>query len=211
MWDSRRIIWCFSKSAHLPVAIQGPKSVQLHQQLEERFAALPGVERVAPGSLAYISESMDNTDFLPEGESSHPEGKHAEYDNNVGIDFFPTLGIPILAGRGFGPQDTSTSPKVADYQPVSRPQEIPEHQSNRQAVQGGSRQPLIGYRSSVSARTLDIPICAGDPPPQFFLPYVQQPECRHAGLPGADTRRAVCAFSGVAPGRSIRRSRPAHH
>ena len=53
----------------------GPKGVQLHQQLEQRFAAVPGVARVAPGSLAYISESMDNTDFIPEGESSNPQRK----------------------------------------------------------------------------------------------------------------------------------------
>ncbi len=38
--------------------------------------------------------------------------KRSEDENTVGIDFFPTLGIPIVAGRGFGPQDTATSPKV---------------------------------------------------------------------------------------------------
>ena len=82
---------------------------------------------------------MDNTDFIPEGESSHPEGKHAEYENSVGIDFFPTLGIPILAGRGFGQQDTSTSPKVAVINQSLAHKTIPRHKSNRQAVQGGSR------------------------------------------------------------------------
>ena len=90
----------------------GPKDVKLHEQLEQRFAALPGVERVAPGTIPYIAQSMGNEDFLPEGETIDPKMKHAEDENNVGIDFFPTLGIPIVAGRGFGPQDTSTSPKV---------------------------------------------------------------------------------------------------
>ena len=65
-----------------------PKDVQLHQQLEQRIAALPGVERVAPGSLPYISESMGNADFLPEGEPINPKQKHAEYENNIGVDFF---------------------------------------------------------------------------------------------------------------------------
>jgi predicted permease len=33
--------------------------------------------------------------------------------NQVSRDFFPTMGIEIVSGRGFGSQDTSTSPKVA--------------------------------------------------------------------------------------------------
>ena len=153
----------------------GPKDVRLHQQLEERFAALPGVEHIAPGSLAYISESMGNTDFVPEGEPFDKRKKQAEDENSVGIDFFPTLGIPILAGRGFGPQDTSTSPKVGIINQSLARKRFPNANP-------------VGKRFKADSDTSEwiqiVGICAdtrysdlrSDPPAQFFLPYVQQPE-----------------------------------
>ena len=153
----------------------GPKDVRLHQQLEERFAALPGVEHIAPGSLAYISESMGNTDFVPEGEPFDKRKKQAEDENSVGIDFFPTLGIPILAGRGFGPQDTSTSPKVGIINQSLARKRFPNANP-------------VGKRFKADSDTSEwiqiVGICPdtrysdlrSDPPAQFFLPYVQQPE-----------------------------------
>jgi predicted permease len=151
----------------------GPKDVKLHEQLEKLIAALPGVERVAPGSIPYISESMGNTDFLPEGERLDQKQKRSEYENSVGIDFFPALGIPILDGRGFGPQDTSTSAKVAVINQSLARKRFPNINP-------------IGKRFKADREKTDwiqiVGICAdtrydnlrGNPPPQFFLPYVQQ-------------------------------------
>jgi len=153
----------------------GPKDVRLHQQLEERFAAIPGVERVAPGTIPYIAQSMGNEDFLPEGETVDPKRKRAEDENSVGIDFFPTLGVPIVAGRGFGPQDTSTSPKVGIINQSLARKRFPNTDP-------------IGKRFKADTDKSDwiqiIGICADTrysdlrdvPPAQFFLPYVQQPE-----------------------------------
>ncbi len=151
----------------------GPKDVRLHQELEKRFAALPGVERVAPGSLPYIAQSMTNADFYPEGESFDQKRKRAEDENTVGIDFFPTLGIPIVAGRGFGPQDTATSPKVGIINQALARKRFPNTNP-------------IGKRFKADSDTSDwiqiVGICADtrysdlrdNPPAQFFLPYVQQ-------------------------------------
>src|SRR6185369_172703 len=90
-----------------------PKDVQLHQQLEQRIATVPGVEKIALGWIPYISESMGNADFVPEGETFDKTKRQAEFENAVGIYFFPTMRIPIVAGRDFDAEDTSTSPKVA--------------------------------------------------------------------------------------------------
>jgi predicted permease len=116
---------------------------------------------------------MGNTDFLPEGEPINPKQKHAEYENNVGVNFFPTLDIPILAGRGFGPQDTSTSPKVGIINQSLARKRFPDTNP-------------LGKRFKADSDTSDwiqiVGICAdtrysdlrSDSPPQFFLPYVQQ-------------------------------------
>ena len=154
---------------------RGPKDVRLHEQLEARFAAVPGVERVAPGSIPYIAQNMTNADFYAEGENVDSKMKRAEDENTVGIDFFPTLGIPIVAGRGFGPQDTSTSPKVGIINQSLARKRFPNINP-------------LGKRFKADRATSDwiriVGICAdtrysdlrGDPPAQFFVPYVQQPE-----------------------------------
>ena len=159
------------------------KDVALNQRLEQAFAAVPGVESVSPAMDAFVSNNLDATDFLPEGEKLGAL-KHQEEDYNVvGNQFFSTLKIPILAGRAFGPQDTANSPRVAvineslartrfhDQNPIGKRFVTDPHDADGS---GG----LLGHNS------IEIVGICGDtryvdmrsaPPPQFFLPYVQQP------------------------------------
>ncbi len=116
-----------------------PKGVQLHQQLEQRLATVPGVEKVAPGWIPYISESMGNTDFVPEGETFDKNKRQAEFENAVGVNFFPTMSIPIVAGRDFGTEDTPTSQKVAIVNQALARKRFPECESDRQEIQSRSR------------------------------------------------------------------------
>ena len=89
-----------------------PKDLQLHHQIEERLRALPGVQNVTLSEVAYISDSMENTNFLPEGETPDPDKDQSAWNNAVGSGFFHTMGIPILAGRDFSESDTASAPKV---------------------------------------------------------------------------------------------------
>jgi predicted permease len=89
-----------------------PKDLQLHHQIEERLRALPGVQSVTLSEVGYISDSMENTNFLPEGETPNPDKDQSAWNNAVGSGFFHTMGIPILAGRDFSESDTASAPKV---------------------------------------------------------------------------------------------------
>ncbi|HEY1677143.1 MAG TPA: ABC transporter permease [Candidatus Sulfotelmatobacter sp.] len=89
-----------------------PKDLQLHHQIEERLRALPGVEAVTLSEVAYISDSMESTNFLPEGQTPDPEKEQSASNNAVGAGFFHTMGIPILAGRDFNESDTASATKV---------------------------------------------------------------------------------------------------
>jgi predicted permease len=151
-----------------------PKDVQLHQQLEQRIAALPGVEHVAPGWIPYISEGMGNSDFIPEGETFDKRKRQAEYENAVGNDFFSTMSIPMVAGRSFGAQDAAKSQKVAIVnEALARKRFL-----NVDPV--GKR--FRADRDGKSDWIQIVGICADtrysnlrdEPPAQFFLPYVQQ-------------------------------------
>ena len=154
------------------------KDVLLHSQLEQRFAAVPGVEKIAPATAAYVADNLDNSDFLPEGETFDEKKKQAEDINIVGVNFFPTLGIPILAGRGFGPQDTSTSQKVGIINQSLARKRFPNTNPIGKRFKA-DQDAKLGWVQIVG-------VCADtryvnlrqEPPPQFFLPYVQQPEGR---------------------------------
>jgi predicted permease len=151
------------------------KDVVLHQQLEQAITAAPGVQAVTLMSTPYLSDSMSKMSFITEAESADPAKAHGERDEEVGNRFFETLGIPILAGRGFGPLDTATSAKVA----------VINRSLARTRFPHGNP---VGQRFRLEGNTGDwikvVGICADtryqnlreDDPPQFFVPYVQQPE-----------------------------------
>jgi predicted permease len=88
----------------------GPRLRSLHQQIEARVSALPGV-RAASFSAATFHEGTWDTSVFTAGDP--PEQNNDVEHNTVGNGYFATMQIPLLAGRTFGPQDTPTSQKVA--------------------------------------------------------------------------------------------------
>jgi len=82
----------------------------LYHQIEQRVSALPGV-RAASFSIFTFNEGTWNNSVWVQ---SYPEGRRdvAVHHNAVGDGYFAAMGIPVLAGRTFGPQDSATSPKV---------------------------------------------------------------------------------------------------
>lgn len=85
------------------------KGRQLSIALEDRLAALPGARAVAHsvlrpfGGFAWgsgVRKPNSATEYITSGEDAVTPG------------YFATLGIPLLAGRDFSPQDREGTPKV---------------------------------------------------------------------------------------------------
>jgi predicted permease len=158
------------------------KDVELHRRLEQAFAAVPGVDSVAPAWGAYLSDDTSRTDFLPEGEG-YDKNKHQEEDlNAVGNRFFETLGIPIIAGRAFGEQDKQGSPKVAIINQALARIRFPGQNPVGKRFSTGDND-ADGHVGKTANDWIQIVGICGDtryanlreePPPQFILPYVQQ-------------------------------------
>ena len=158
------------------------KDVALHQRIEQAFASVPGVTSVAAAEDVYIAEDRSATDFLPAGESYKANNNQEENYNLVGNQFFKTLGIPILAGRAFGEQDTQSSPKVAVInQSLARSRFPGQNPIGKRFVT--DPHDSDGGGGGLSQNSIEIVGVCGDtrymnlrsePPPQFFLPYVQQ-------------------------------------
>ncbi|HKQ08473.1 MAG TPA: ABC transporter permease, partial [Blastocatellia bacterium] len=84
----------------------------LLREVEEKVKAVPGVEANAFAFLVFSQggwTSLVETHDLAEADRA----SRVVRQNVVGQDYFAALGIPLLEGRGFGPQDTEKSQKVA--------------------------------------------------------------------------------------------------
>jgi predicted permease len=159
-------------------------NVAFHQRLEQAIAAIPGVASVGPAEVPYLSDQLLETTFLPQGEAIDPGGHQTAAYNAVGTRFFETMGIPIVAGRAFGIADTATSPKVGIINQRLAAIRFP-HQNPIGARFSVSA--YAGYGDILGSRSIEIVgVCAdslyadlqGQPPPQFFIPYLQQTQIR---------------------------------
>ncbi len=86
---------------------------QLYRRLGDRLAVLPGVtaasfasEAVLIGDVAARTVEVQGYDAA-QGEDMNP------WTNEVGADYFATLGIPLVAGREFTSRDDAGAPPVA--------------------------------------------------------------------------------------------------
>ena len=80
--------------------------------MKRALASLPIVDSVTLSAEPLLSHDMSNSIFAPDGQPKDTKQQTTDV-NFVGQDFFSTLGIPIVAGRGFNERDTESSPKVA--------------------------------------------------------------------------------------------------
>jgi predicted permease len=86
--------------------------LNLYEQIEQRVGAEPGV-RSASVSFWTFNEGEWDDPMVVEGSTLAPGIRNDVTENVVGPGYFATMGIPLLVGRVFGPQDTATSPRVA--------------------------------------------------------------------------------------------------
>ena len=112
----------------------GAKGTALFRQVEERLAAVPGVMSVSPTSVAPLSHDYESDDFKPVGDKVTASQDESALNTAVGDRYFATFRVPILAGRGFAPTDTETSPKVAVVNQALAKKYFPERKSDREEL-----------------------------------------------------------------------------
>jgi predicted permease len=150
------------------------KDVKLHERLEQAIAGVPGVEAVSPMEVAYFTGAWINYSLTTEEDAANKANPDNELINMVGDRFFPTMGIPIVAGRGFGPQDTATSPKVAVINQRLARKRFPHGNPVGKRFTLNSEKPDWIQVVGISADTRYASL-RDNPAPQFFIPYVQRP------------------------------------
>src|SRR6266511_3029173 len=84
-----------------------------HQRLEERLAAMPGVQHVALSNSQPVWGFNSSGGFVVEGQPEPAPGQYPEiFREPVSTGYFETLGIRLISGRTFTSADTADRPAV---------------------------------------------------------------------------------------------------
>ena len=201
-----------------PVAA-GYKPAQLidyEREMSARLAALPGVRSVTASENGLFSGTESADQMKIEGYTPSRDKDRVVYWDQVGANYFHALGIPILAGREFGPQDTPTSLKVAiinesmakfyfgHANPIGRKMWIDDQERKDQPME------IVGVARDVRDHTLRGPVQR-----RFYVPtgqaldaiYAINFEIQTAGKPQDLTepvRKAFAALDANVPVSRIR-------
>jgi predicted permease len=153
------------------------KSKQLFMRIEEAIASLPGVKGVTSALVASLAGNNWGNDVAVEGFKAGPDTDSNSRYNEVGPDYFRTMGIALLAGREFTPADTTGAPKVA----IVNEAFAKKFNLGREAV-GKRLGSGAGYTSELDTEIVGVVQNAkysqvkAEVPPVFYRPYRQDPE-----------------------------------
>lgn len=178
------------------------------EDLQEHVSVIPGV--VSVGAVAHLPFRGDagrgfQIDGRPPADPAHmPNAGYTVACPN----YFRTLGIPILQGREFTPQDTLHSPAVIVVNQTMAhafwPKENPIGKAIRLSGSEGPRLTVVGVAGDVRYRGLDAPVRR-----QFFRPYPQAgwPEMsivvRTINAPASFAEPVKRALASAFPGRPV--------
>jgi predicted permease len=89
-----------------------PRLPALLSEVEDKVRTIPNVKAASFAFFVFHEGQWSSAGYTR--EDGIAEGQSRQLRNNiVGKDFFTAMGLPVLQGRAFGPQDTKDSQKVA--------------------------------------------------------------------------------------------------
>jgi putative ABC transport system permease protein len=163
----------------LPGRYGQPQRVAFYRNLLEQIRATPGVRSASAGFPLPLSADDVKTTFEVEGRPL----KKSEYPvttlHIIDHDYFRTLGIPLLSGRVFNPQDDApgATPVVIISERLAKqvfPGEDPVGRRIKPGISSGtSGEPMrvvVGVVGDVKAEGLGAPSI-----PESYLSYAQLP------------------------------------
>jgi putative ABC transport system permease protein len=89
------------------------RSMVLFKRLEEELSSVPGVTGVTASLVPILSNSNWGNGVSVEGFKSGPDVDNGSRYNEIGPEYFRTMGIPLVAGREFTAADALGKTKVA--------------------------------------------------------------------------------------------------
>jgi putative ABC transport system permease protein len=149
--------------------------VQAHDQLADRFAAIPGIDMVARVSNLPLGSGENFRSFVKPDEPPPAVGQTPAVRHQVAdASYFATMGIPVQAGRAFEATDREGAPAVAvisrrmadvywpGQNPIGKPIRIGSGTTVTSTIVG-----IVG-----DVRSLEVTL---QPQPEMYQPLAQTP------------------------------------
>jgi predicted permease len=154
---------------------------QFYKQLVERARSAPGVRAVALASSVPMSPENDAAAVVPEGYQFPPGKDNATvFASRVDENFFETMGVSLVRGRGFRETDSSDMPRVAIVNEQFAQHYWPGQDAlgKRLRVQD-AKNPNSPWVQIVGITKTGKYLWIAEPPTEFlYLPYGQDPKSR---------------------------------
>jgi putative ABC transport system permease protein len=140
------------------------------QDLLERLRTLPGASSAEAVAVLPLTGFMMSAGFEIEGRPPRPEVNSAAAINIVSPGYLHAIGVPLISGRTFTPQDSADAPKViilnqacvrtffSDESPIGK----------RIQIAGMDWATIVGVVGDLRQAGL-----ASRPQPEIFMPYLQ--------------------------------------
>ncbi len=152
----------------------GERLVSFYSQLLDRVQALPGVRAATLISYEPFSSWSNNTSIAIEGKAKK-EGNGMRWQP-VGPDFFSTMQIPILLGRGINRNDTTHSPAVAVVDETFAKKYFPgENPVGHRFSQGNTFNPMMAWEIVGVCKPAELTDPHATLRPKAFMAFTQNP------------------------------------
>jgi len=158
----------------------GAQLIAFHDQLLERLKQLPGVQYVSTRTSIPIASdaSFAYLSFNLEGRPSNSSDPPVAYYNGASPDYFQTMMIPLLKGRGFSDRDVRGSQNVVIVNSTlarryfgGEGDAIGKRISLEDSPKEEDWVTIVGVAGDTKPREL-----RGEPVAELYMPYDQQPE-----------------------------------
>ncbi|MGD8328801.1 MAG: ADOP family duplicated permease [Acidobacteriota bacterium] len=153
------------------------KAITVHRDLLERVSALPGVTGVGTINQLPFRGPGNSGTFTVEGAPLGTGEVEPEVNvRTVSTRYFDTLGVPLLAGRGFAPSDNRDAPTVLLVNETLAQRYFPERGPLGRRIafswfRDGQPLEIVGVVGDEHFAGPDQPVT-----PVAYFPYSQTPE-----------------------------------
>ena len=146
----------------------------LYDRVEEELTRQPGVDGVTAASVAVFSGQSRLTDVMVDGVDADRNADRSTQFNQIGTDYFRTLGIPVLRGRTFTVSDVREAAPVAVVnEAFARKFGLGRNAVGRRVggdwLNGGLDTEIVGLVADTRYFNVRAPV-----PPVLYVPYRQE-------------------------------------
>ena len=146
----------------------GEQRNALFQRLHETIAAIPGVDAASLSGATVLAGGSSQTGVAT--DLANPDRRRLAWVNEIGFDFFKTMGIPILQGRPLDRRDGVNSQAVTVVSEQFAREFFPNQNPLGKSFRNGTRVlEIVGVSADARYDRVRSPF-----PPTFYRSYLQE-------------------------------------